>query len=423
MKANESNTHYASKVRECTNFAARNVKKVCTEIGPRPSGEEGERKAQDYVVDLMTPIADEVKRENFKLHPKAFMGWVLVDGTFMLISAVLMILSLTLFEGNTAIICKAISSALTVLSLIFLLGEFLFYKKLLDPFFPERESSNVMAVRKAQGETKRRIIMAGHIDSAYEWWYTHLGGGKLLTAVIAAGIGSLVATVVIDVLSFFDLGNVMNIVLIVFSAITIPFFVLVLLFVNWKLCVPGANDNLTGVFAAMAVIKYLKDNDIRFENTEVVGMASGCEEAGLRGAKAFSELHAKEFQEEGVDTIFMAVDTLRDFDYMGVYNSDMTGTVKLDKQAAAMVKKASEIAGYDIPYASVFFGSSDAAAAQQGGIRSVALAAMDPAPARYYHTRTDTADNLDMKTFEAGIKIMLETVFLFDEQGLKDNYD
>ena len=123
MKANESNTHYASKVRECTNFAARNVKKVCTEIGPRPSGEEGERKAQDYVVDLMTPIADEVKRENFKLHPKAFMGWVLVDGTFMLISAVLMILSLTLFEGNTAIICKAISSALTVLSLIFLLGE------------------------------------------------------------------------------------------------------------------------------------------------------------------------------------------------------------------------------------------------------------------------------------------------------------
>ena len=64
----------------------------------------------------------------------------------------------------------------------------------------------------------------------------------------------------------------------------------------------------------------------------------------------------------------------------------------------------------------------EAAAAQQGGIKSVALAAMDPAPARYYHTRGDTADNLDIKTFEAGIKIMLETVFLFDEQGLCDKY-
>lgn len=53
---------------------------------------------------------------------------------------------------------------------------------------------------------------------------------------------------------------------------------------------------------------------------------------------------------------------------MGVYNKDMTGTVKLDKQAAAMVKHASDIAGYNLPYSSVFFGSSDAAAIQQGGM-------------------------------------------------------
>lgn len=82
---------------------------------------------------------------------------------------------------------------------------------------------------------------------------------------------------------------------------------------------------------------------------------------------------------------------------MGVYNKDMTGTVKLDKQAAAMVKHASDIAGYNLPYSSVFFGSSDAAAIQQGGMKAVALAAMDPTPARYYHTRGDTADNLDPK--------------------------
>ena len=120
--------------------------------------------------------------------------------------------------------------------------------------------------------------------------------------------------------------------------------------------------------------------------------------------------------------MFMAVDTLHDYDYMGIYNKDMTGTVKLDKQAAGMVKKACENAGYDIPFASVFFGASDAAAAQQGGIKSVALAAMDPTPARYYHTRGDTADILDMKTIETGLKIMLETAFLFDEQGLRDEY-
>jgi hypothetical protein len=43
---------------------------------------------------------------------------------------------------------------------------------------------------------------------------------------------------------------------------------------------------------------------------------------------------------------------------------------------------------------------------------------MDPAPARYYHTRLDTEDNLDPKTLEIGLKIALETVFDFDEKGI-----
>ena len=43
---------------------------------------------------------------------------------------------------------------------------------------------------------------------------------------------------------------------------------------------------------------------------------------------------------------------------------------------------------------------------------------MDPAPARYYHTRLDTADNMDLKTIEAGVGICLETAFLYDEKGL-----
>ena len=418
MKASESNSHYASKVRECTNFAVREIKKVCQNVGPRPSGEEGEKKAQDYIENLMTPIADEVKREGFSLHPKAFMGWVLVDGAMMLISAVLMILALSGAVPAAEAVLKCVSTVLSVLSLVFLLGEFLFYKKLLDPFFPKAESSNVICTRKAAGETKRRIIIGGHIDSAYEWRYTHLGGAKLLTAVIIIAVVSLVCSLVIDVVSFFDLGKIADIVLLSAQCVTVPGFVLVLFFVNPKVCVMGANDNLTGVFTSMAVIKYLNDNDIRFENTEVVAVSTGSEESGLRGAKAFAAAHAKEYAESGVETVFVAVDTLRDFDHLGVFNKDMTGTVKLSSQAALMVKTAGEIAGFDLPYKAVSVGATDAAAVQQGGIKSAALAAMDPAPARYYHTREDTADILDFKTVEAGLKIMLESVFLFDEQGL-----
>ena len=421
MKASESHPHYASKVRECTNFAYREIKRVCEKIGPRPSGEEGEKKAQDYVESLMAPIADTVERESFTLSPKAFMGWVLADGIMMLLSAALMIVAL-LVGSTVGTVLKIAALVLSVLSLVCLLGEFLFYKKLLDPIFPKAESSNVICTRKASGEVKRRIILAGHIDSSYEWRYTHLGGGKLLKAIIGIGIGSLVVSFIIDIVSFFNVGDIGSIVLLVLQCVCVPGFILVLFFVDNKLCVMGANDNLTGVFASLAVIKYLKDNDIRFENTEVLAVSTGSEEAGLRGAKAFAAKHSAEYAQSGVETVFMAVDTLRDYDYMGVYNKDMSGTVTLCPEAAAMVKAASALAGTPLDYACVSFGSSDAAAAQQGGIKAVALAAMDPEPARYYHTREDTADNMDIKTLETGIKVMLETVFLFDEKGLRNEY-
>lgn len=422
MKAKESNAHFDSKVRECSNFTVREIKKVCKEIGSRPAGEENEQKAQDYVENLMGGIADDVKREPFDVHPKAFMSWVLIDGIEMLIASVLMILAHLNVFPSASDVFKGAAFGLSVIAIILLLAEFLFYKEFIDFLFPKRTSSNVIAVRKAAGETKRRIIFAGHIDSSYEWRFTHIGGGKFLVTMIALGIGALVLTFIMSIVSMFVDEGVPAIIMTAVQALTIPIFIAVLFFVNWKLCVTGANDNLTGVFASMAVLKYLNDNNIRFENTEVVAVSTGCEECGLRGAKAFAKAHAKEYADEGVETVFMAVDTLHDYDYLGVYNKDMSGFVKLDAQAAKMAQKATEICGLDIPFATVSFGSSDAAAGQQGGIKSVALAAMDPTPARYYHTREDTADILDMKTIETGLKIMLETAFLFDEQGLRDEY-
>ena len=236
--------------------------------------------------------------------------------------------------------------------------------------------------------------------------------------MIAAAIVSIGINLVLDIVSFFNVPHWLNIVIIVLAFVTAVPVALASIFVNWKLVVPGANDNLTGVFASMAVIRYMEANDIRFEHTDVVAISTGCEECGLRGARAYAKKHAN----DGIETVAIAVDTLKDYDFMGVYNKDMSGTVTLDSQVSAMVKKASENAGLNLPYAKVFFGSSDAAAMQQGGLKASALAAMDPTPASYYHTRDDKPDILEPKTVEAGINVLLETAFLYDSEGLKDTY-
>jgi len=413
MKAQDSVKNYPSALREMTNFSVRGIKKICKDVGPRPAGSEQEHEAQKLMAAELDGACDKVEIEPFDVHPGAFLGWILTDGIMMIAAIVLF------FFGMSAI-----ALALCALSLIFAIVEFLLYKKLLDPFFPKKTSHNVVAVRKPKGEVRRRIIFSGHADSANEWRFTYYGGSKLLVPIIGLSFVGILFGLVLGIwavaaghaFSAADSGA-LNVMRYVFLA-WIPILFTALFFENKKRPVMGANDDLTGCFISMAVVKYMQQHDIRFENTEVWVVLTGSEEAGLRGAKAFCKAHKNELSD--VETVFVGLDTIRDYDFAAVYSRDLTGTVKNDAGACALVKEAAKQTGLDLPYKSVFFGATDAAAVTQAGMKAVSVAAMDPAPAKYYHTRLDTADNLDIKTVEAVLGVALETAFLFDEKGLSD---
>ncbi len=413
MKAQDSVKNYPSALREMTNFSVRGIKKICKDVGHRPEGSEQEHEAQKLMAAELDGACDKVEIEPFDVHPGAFLGWILTDGIMMIAAIVLF------FFGMSAI-----ALALCALSLIFAIVEFLLYKKLLDPFFPKKTSHNVVAVRKPKGEVKRRIIFSGHADSANEWRFTYYGGSKLLVPIIGLSFVGILLGLVLGIwavaaghaFSAADSGA-LNVMRYVFLA-WIPILFTALFFENKKRPVMGANDDLTGCFISMAVVKYMQQHDIRFENTEVWVVLTGSEEAGLRGAKAFCKAHKNELSD--VETVFVGLDTIRDYDFAAVYSRDLTGTVKNDAGACALVKEAAKQTGLDLPYKSVFFGATDAAAVTQAGMKAVSVAAMDPAPAKYYHTRLDTADNLDIKTVEAVLGVALETAFLFDEKGLSD---
>ncbi len=413
MKAQDSVKNYPSALREMTNFSVRGIKKICKDVGPRPAGSEQEHEAQKLMAAELDGACDKVEIEPFDVHPGAFLGWILTDGIMMIAAIVLF------FFGMSAI-----ALALCALSLIFAIVEFLLYKKLLDPFFPKKTSHNVVAVRKPKGEVRRRIIFSGHADSANEWRFTYYGGSKLLVPIIGLSFVGILLGLVLGIwavaaghaFSAADSGA-LNVMRYVFLA-WIPILFTALFFENKKRPVMGANDDLTGCFISMAVVKYMQQHDIRFENTEVWVVLTGSEEAGLRGAKAFCKAHKNELGD--VETVFVGLDTIRDYDFAAVYSRDLTGTVKNDAGACALVKEAAKQTGLDLPYKSVFFGATDAAAVTQAGMKAVSVSAMDPAPAKYYHTRLDTADNLDIKTVEAVLGVALETAFLFDEKGLSD---
>ena len=419
MKANESIEKYPARVREYANYTVKSIKNVCKTCGPRIVGSESDAKAREYFKNDLDKFCDETIVEPLKVSDKAFMSWVPIGATLLILSAAAFMLGFA-----------AVTLALTVIALLFIVFEFIFYKPVLDVFFPKKETANVIGIRKAAGETKKRIILSGHTDSAFEWTYTYHGGRPAVLTVIVSAIIGVVASIGAAVYSFvtgsafkfsfvFTGDNLTAKIICIVLLALVPFYIAALFFCNYKRPVTGANDDLSGCFVSCAVAKFLSDNDIRFENTEVQVLLAAGEEAGLRGAKAYGKAHAKEIKESGIETVFVGFDTVRDFEFKTIYEKDMTGVVKNDPRVVALITEGASIAGFDdVSVETIDLGSTDAAAMSQAGIPAASFVAMDPSPARYYHTRLDTEENLDLKTIEAGVKIALETTFLFDEKGI-----
>lgn len=400
-------------------YAVKGITKICSKIGPRKPGSPEELRAQKWFEKDMKNYCDETKIEEFTLHRQGFMGFI----PFTVICGVASVFINWFLSPIIALV-------LCVLAFIPLIFEFLMYKQFDDFLFPKQTSHNMIATRKPSGEIKKRIIMIGHSDSQFEWTLNYLIGGlqaKLfveIPAVVGLVIDTVVAIICIIVGALnggivaaneIPVLHKLFLVLFIVCIVFVPFELSFLFFQSWTKSVPGASDNLSGCYVGMSAVKALAEADVRFENTEVVMICSGSEEAGLRGSKAYAKAHEQELKD--IPTVVVAMDTFRDLETMAVYDRDLSGTVKHHAGVKKLVHDACANCGYDVGYESIYIGGSDAASFTQRGIPATGFAAMDPAPPRYYHTRLDTAENLRPECIEVGIEVMIETLCMFDKNG------
>lgn len=402
-------------IKRQTEYAVKGITKICKKIGPRKPGSPEEHRAQQWFERDMKNYCEETRIEEFTLHRQGFMGFI----------------PFTVACGIASVFVNWFASPiaafiLCILAFIPLVFEFLMYKQFDDFLFPKQTSHNMIAVRKPSGEVKKRIVMVGHSDSQFEWTLNYLIGGlqAKLFVEIPAVVGLVVDTVFALVCIIVGKGAAASdiqsargffIALFVVCCVFIPFEFAFLFFQSWTKSVPGASDNLSGCYVGMATIKALAEAGIRFENTEVVMICSGSEEAGLRGAKAYAKAHEKELKE--IPTAVIAIDTFRDLETMAVYDRDLSGTLQHHKGVKELVHDACANCGFDVKYESIYIGGSDAAAFTQRGVPATGFAAMDPAPPRYYHTRLDNVENLRPDAIEAGISVMIEACCMFDKNG------
>ncbi len=376
--------------------------------GKRDPGSEGEKKSCEYMAEVLKKDCgcEDVKLESYEVAPRAFYGWIYFTITFVLISVVLFffapIISIPLIAAGFALV----------------LLEFGVYKKVLDPLFPKKTSHNVTAIKKCTGETKRRIIFNGHPDATWEWPVNYaLGGvgfeGHAIIVVLGA-IFYLVLSIMYVAQNgiTFGMPDMSNplVKAALWGLLFVPFMIGLYFMVNYRRVVDGANDNLTGCYVGIAVLKALKDEGIELENTEIGVILTGSEEIGLRGSKAWVEAHKGEFQD--VPTFIYAYDTINDPKYLMANYRDLNGTVKCDKDVADLFYEAAQAVGVPCKKGMVppLGGAVDAAAFTQGGFRAAGVTGLNHKLEQYYHTRLDSYDNMNKdgiaNCFAASVKML-----------------
>jgi len=402
------------------------IRHVCETYRERLPGSRAERDAQAYFKGELEGYADEVLMEDFTLHPRAFMGFFNIAAGGMLLATPLYFLS----RGSVPL--AAAGLALNIVTVLVFLFEYLFYWEFTDFLYPKKTSRNVYAVRRPSGEVRRRIIFGGHTDAANEWTYSWLAEG----AGVAAAIGSAVLAMIISLLA--ATCNVVYTVAAnaygytafaskwqggwlawsVLLLICVVPGVAIIFFINYRVVVDGANDNLSANYIAMSVLKEMREGGVRFGNTEVGCLITGSEEAGLRGAKAFAKKHRAMLEDPDVETIFVALDTMREIEELRVCNFGCTGTVFNDYAVGDLLRDAGRACGVEMPNSELYPGALDSEAFSVAGLRATGLSGVSHAAKRYYHTREDTADNIDMDCIALSLNICKEMARMFDRDGM-----
>ncbi len=427
-------------------FAFELVKAICTEVGPGLPGSPQERERAAVIKKEMEAHlgAGNVVIEEFTFAPGAFLN--LCPGLFLLTAALLNI-SIGRFPGVPPWLTAAAALAFASLAPLLFTLEFVFGFELLDPFFKQASSLNVVGtLRKPRTDNVQRLlILSGHHDSAPENAVLGLLGDVnrlfarrgsrdsaredarlrtlgflfyLLSGTFLIGFAAMLA------LTILQLGGVIAGNAGIVRAGTLGWALLAypvapaVLFGLFSIrgrknggSVPGAVDNLAASALVVAMCRFLVQSPADIPaDTEIRFVSFGSEEAGLRGSRRYVERHLDELQR--LDARLLNFEMVAHPE-IGILTSDVNGTVKNSPKMVQSVVAAAERAGVPYKLKSASLGTgTDAGPFSRAGLKAATLLPFK-APQQmvaFYHQKWDGPEILTMEPLLNVLKLAFEWV-------------
>ncbi len=394
-----------------TRWICESIRKICKRHGARPGGSRGAMGALEDMKREGKAYADTVELHPFTMHPHAFIASIGLGAFFDVIGVNFFLL----FLIYPYPVLSFLSGVMFLFSILAVFFEFFLYLPLTDRLYPKAASKNLFLTRKAKGETKRKIVLVGHCDSAYELPFINKRPRALfIVLIVGAVLGKICGLAFGFLFLLVEPTGTLAVAVGVTESLLLLFFFPFLFFVNWDCVTDGANDNLTGCYLALSLLKEMSEGEKRLSGTDLCCLITDGEESGLRGASAFAKERGGELK--GCDSLVIAVDTVHDPKEIMIYSRGINFTQKNSKRACELLKKAGCDVGIDIRLSPFYPGATDAEAFSREGVEAVAICAVSHEPCDYYHAKTDTAQNLSEVGIELVRRVLIRAIEIYDSE-------
>jgi hypothetical protein len=399
------------------------VKAICTEVGPGVPGSSQERERAAMIKkELESHLgAGDVVVEEFTAAPGAFVGAYPISAFLMLMAALLNI-SIGRFTGVSPWLTAIAALAFSLISPLLYILEFILGFEVVDPFFKEKQSVNVVGTLRKPGtkNVKRLLMLSGHHDSAPEnTWLRFVGYGFfVLTATFLIGFITMLAMSIIQLTGTIT-GNATTVragtlgwAMLAYPIV--PSLIFAMFFTRGRKDggnVPGAADNLSASALAVAMCRFLVKNPSYIpDDTEIRFVSFGSEEAGLRGSRSYVECHLDELKR--LDARLLNVETVVHPE-IAILTSDLNGTVKNSPEMVKSVVAAAKRAGVPYKMMSAYLGvGNDSGPFSQAGLKATTLLPfkVPQQMVAFYHQKWDGPGILTVEPLLNVLKLALEWV-------------
>jgi len=368
--------------------ALNHIRYLTQTIGPRGTMTEGERRAADYVRQVMHSLGlRDVRIEPFTGPRSMWLPYAVSYGVALMGGLA------GLIGGR---IGAGIGGPLSLLAAYWFFAELAFRDTLLHHILPQGRSQNVVGAIPARRRAHRRVVLVGHLDTQRTpWFFASLPGLLLFMVSVYISFGGMVLNGMLLVAQALTGASIMPALS---WALTLWFGIgaVTCLQAERTPFTVGANDNASAVGVVLWLAERLMAHPL--ERTEVWVLCTGSEEVGCHGMVEFLRRHREELRE----ALFL------DLEGVGigqVHYSVREGMLHPYWTPRELIRLAERVAArrpdLDPRPVPLRGGYTETGAVIAAGLKGMTVLCMTPQGiVPYWHQRGDTFDKLDPAALE-----------------------